>query len=319
MSTASTAVTGRPPSLPMRAMTRPGGPRFTLAHSITALAAVFLSYGSAVAGPPDAPVQTAPWQTLPTPTPLPPARTSGWAPVNGISMYFAVYGRGSPILLVHNGLGSADDWGDVVPLLSQHHTVVVADTRGFGRSTRSLQPYSYELLADDYVKLLDFLKFRRVFLAGTSDGGIIGLEIAIHHPERLTGLFVQGANTNGSGVQPVAALDSTAIRLALARSAADYQRLSRTPNDYKNFRAAVDAMPEPDISTDQLASIRVPVTVGRSDHEESIKPEHTRYIAGAIPGARLVVLHGVSHFAPLQDSRQYAEAIGAAERWAAGH
>jgi hypothetical protein len=75
------------------------------------------------------------WQTLPEPPPMPEAVESGMAPVNDIEMYYAVFGEGEPVLLIHGGLGNADVWGFQVPALAETHQVIVADSRGHGRRT----------------------------------------------------------------------------------------------------------------------------------------------------------------------------------------
>jgi pimeloyl-ACP methyl ester carboxylesterase len=125
------------------------------------------------------------WQTLPEPPAMPTPVKTGMAPVNDIQMYYAVYGEGQPVLLIHGGLGNADIWGFQVPAFAEKHKVIVADSRGHGRSTRSEKPFGYALMADDYLALLDFLEIEQAALVGWSDGGIIGLDIAIRHPERL--------------------------------------------------------------------------------------------------------------------------------------
>ena len=108
---------------------------------------------------------------------------SGYAPVNGIEMYYAVYGAGDPVLLIHGGLGHADIWASQVATMSKTHKVIVADSRGHGRSTRNADPYGYDLMASDYLALLDYLKIDKTALVGWSDGGIIGIDIA-HQPSR---------------------------------------------------------------------------------------------------------------------------------------
>src|SRR5262249_46312560 len=76
------------------------------------------------------------WQTLP-PTPPPvPGEHTGHAKVNGISLYYATIGQGPPVVLLHGGLANSDYWGKQVPVLAQHHTVILVDSRGHGRSTR---------------------------------------------------------------------------------------------------------------------------------------------------------------------------------------
>ncbi len=74
---------------------------------------------------------------------MPAATESGYAKINGIDMYYAVYGSGDPVLLIHGGLGHADIWASQVAELSKTHKVIVADSRGHGRTTRDAQPFGY--------------------------------------------------------------------------------------------------------------------------------------------------------------------------------
>ncbi len=96
-----------------------------------------------------------PWKILP-PTPhLPASERSGYAPINGIRMWYAEFGGGQPVLLLHGGLANSNYWGNLIPfLVERHFLVIVADSRGHGRSTRSAEPYSYDLMASDVVALL---------------------------------------------------------------------------------------------------------------------------------------------------------------------
>ncbi len=250
------------------------------------------------------------WQTLPTPPPLPNSTRSGYAPVNGIQMYYALYGKGDPILLIPIGMADAGMWSGEIAGLAKHHTVIVADSRGHGRSTRTEDAYSYDLMASDYLALLDYLKIKKVALVGASDGAIIGLDIAIHHPERLSKLFAQGANATTDGVFDNAA-DPTASNTASALWAADYRKLSKTPEQFELFHKAMKQMwdSQPDYTAEQLASIRVPTAIVICDHDEWIKPEHAKYLARSIRGAQTIVLRSVSHYAALQDPEAYGQAV----------
>ncbi len=134
------------------------------------------------------------WAELPAFPSMPVAKTSGMADVNDIRMYYAEYGEGEPILFIHGGLGNADVWGHQVADFAKDHLVIVADSRGHGRSTRSQQPFGYDLMTSDYVALLDYLKIDKVTLVGWSDGGIIGIDMAMKHPEKLTRVIAQAAN-----------------------------------------------------------------------------------------------------------------------------
>jgi pimeloyl-ACP methyl ester carboxylesterase len=241
---------------------------------------------------------------------MPPAGQSGYAPVNGIEMYYAVYGSGEPVLLIHGGLGHADLWASQVIALSKSHKVIVADSRGHGRSTRNDQPYGYDLMASDYLALLDYLKIDKVALVGWSDGGIIGIDIAMSHPERLTKLFAHAANVTVDGVDPSVMTNPT-FNAYIERLGKDYARMSKTPDQYEAFVTQISHMWEsqPAWTKEQLAAIRVPTAVVLGDHDEAITRAHTDYIAASIPGAKLVILKDVGHAAMLQDPDGYTQAV----------
>ena len=122
------------------------------------------------------------WETLPaTPAPIE-GETTGYADVNGIKLYYAVVGTGSPLVLLHGGLANSDYWGNQVQALAPHHQVILVDSRGHGRSTRANRPYGYDLMADDVVALLDKLNLAKADVVGWSDGGILGIDLALRHP-----------------------------------------------------------------------------------------------------------------------------------------
>jgi len=250
------------------------------------------------------------WLEIPEPPPMPVAAESGYAPVNGIQMYYAVYGSGPPVLLIHGGLGHADIWANQVDDLSKDHKVIVADSRGHGRSTRTNEPYGYDLMASDYLALLDHLKVDKVALVGWSDGGIIGLDIAMKRPERLTKLFAHAANATVEGLTPTVGTDPVFSRY-IERMGGEYRRLSKTPDQYDAFVEQIGRMWEsqPAWTTGQLAAIRVPTAIVLGDHDEAITRAHTEYLAKTIPAARLIILPQVSHFAMLQDPAGYTGAV----------
>jgi pimeloyl-ACP methyl ester carboxylesterase len=141
------------------------------------------------------------WRTLP-PTPAPvPGEHIGHAKVNGISLYYATIGHGSPVVLLHGGLANSDYWGNQIKALAPRHTVIVVDSRGHGRSTRDARPYGYDLMADDVVALLGTRHIAKADVVGWSDGAILGLDLAIRHPDRVGKVFAFAANTVTSGVQ----------------------------------------------------------------------------------------------------------------------
>lgn len=263
-----------------------------------------------LAAPPSSAGADERWQTLP-PTPAPVAgERTGHAEVNGIRLFYAEIGQGSPVVMLHGGLANSDYFGNQVGALAARHRVILMDSRGHGRSTRDDRPFGYDLMTDDVVALLDTLHIEKADIVGWSDGGIIGLDMAMRHPERVGRVFAFGANTQKSGLKD--GFDQTPVFAAfMARARQEYARLSPTPNEYDAFESQIGKMweSEPDWSDAQLRSIRSPVLVVDGDHDEGIKREHTEYMAATIPGAKLLILPDVSHFAFLQDPAMFNAAL----------
>jgi pimeloyl-ACP methyl ester carboxylesterase len=245
------------------------------------------------------------WLTLPATPSLPTPVESGYAPVNSIKIWYATFGQGMPVILLHGGLANADYWGELVPALASHYRVIVMDSRGHGRSSRDAQPYGYDLMASDVLALMDFLKINKAALVGWSDGAIIGLDIAIHHPERLSKLFAFAANSDPSGVKDVN--QSPVFTAFIARAKTEYEKLSPTPTEYDAFLAQIIKMWEtqPHWTADDLAGIKVPTWIVDADHDEAIKRDNTLFMADHIPDSGLLIEPQVSHFAFLQDSQQF--------------
>lgn len=252
------------------------------------------------------------WMSIPMPAPMPTPVATGMAPVNGIEMYYATYGAGDPVLLIHGGLGNADIWSAQVADLMKDHLVIVADSRGHGRSTRTAEPFGYDLMSSDYLALLDYLKIDKVDLVGWSDGGIIGLDIAMTHPERLDHVFAQAANITTDGVNPAVATDAV-FGSYIDWMSKDYARLSPTPDQFDAFVGQISEMwaSQPNWTDAQVAAITVPTEIVVGDHDEAILPAHSEKIAGLIPGAKLVILPDASHFAMLQAPGEYTAAVRA--------
>jgi pimeloyl-ACP methyl ester carboxylesterase len=245
------------------------------------------------------------WLTLPATPSLPRAAQSGYAPVNGVRIWYAIFGRGEPVLLLHGGLANSNYWGNQVRGLQAGYRVIVMDSRGHGRSTRNGEPYGYDLMASDVVGLMDFLKIPKAAIIGWSDGAILGLDIAMRHPERVSKLFAFAANSDPSGVADIA--QSPVFSTFIARAEKEYEQLSPTPGEYKAFLAQITRMWEtqPNWTAADLQRIAVPTWIVDSDHDEAIKRENTLFMAAQIPNAGLLLQPEVSHFSFLQDPGQF--------------
>jgi pimeloyl-ACP methyl ester carboxylesterase len=242
--------------------------------------------------------------------PLPVANDQGYVEHEGARIWFATYGSGPAVILLHGGLGHGGNWGYQVPaLVGSGYRVVLIDSRGHGRSTRDARPYSYELMASDVLSVMDALHLEKACLVGWSDGACTALVLASQTPSRVAGVFFFACNMDPSGVKPFEA--TAALDRCFARHTKDYAQLSATPENFKDFVEDVGLMQrtQPDYSPEDLARISVPVAIVQSEHDEFIKREHAEHLARSISDANLIVLEGVSHFAPLQRPEQFNAAI----------
>jgi pimeloyl-ACP methyl ester carboxylesterase len=242
--------------------------------------------------------------------PPPVANDQGYVENNGARIWYAAYGSGDPVILLHGGLGHSGNWGYQVPaLLGSGRRVILVDSRGHGRSTRDERPYTYQLMASDVLAVMDTLQLEKAALVGWSDGACIALVLASQAPERVSGVFFFACNMDPSGTKEVE--PSPLLDRCFARHVKDYAALSATPDNFNEFLGAVGLMmkTEPNYTAQDLAQIRVPVLIVQSEHDEFIKPEHAAYLARSIPGAELIILPGVSHFAPLQRPELFNEAV----------
>ncbi|HSK87130.1 MAG TPA: alpha/beta hydrolase [Anaerolineales bacterium] len=229
---------------------------------------------------------------------------------DGARIWYATYGSGRPVILLHGGLGHSGNWGYQVPaLIGSGYRAVVIDSRGHGRSTRDAQPYTYERMSSDVLAVMDALDLEKASLVGWSDGACTALVLADKAPERVAGVFFFACNMDPNGTKEFEF--TPIIGRCLSRHKQDYRELSDTPDQFDEFSEAVGLMQrtQPNYSADDLAQIRVPVAIVHSEHDEFIKREHAEYLARSIPNAEFIYLPSVSHFAPLQRPGQFNAAI----------
>ncbi len=276
--------------------------RFTLSLSLALLMLLGLAPGS---------VSTRAQEATPAATPGASGETVS---LNGADIYYEVLGTGDPVVLVHGGGGSGRSFVNQIPaLVAAGYQLIVIDSRGHGHSSHGPDPLSYELMASDVLGVMDHLGIEKADLVGWSDGGIIGLELAINHPERLNKVVAYGANYNPEGISeglseatPTPEFEAF-IGPFFAQMVADYEQTSPTPGGFEDLFAEVGALSQvaPNFSEDQLRSITVPFLILDGAEEEAIKPEHTRRLAELIPGAELILMPGVGHFAPVQQPEEF--------------
>jgi pimeloyl-ACP methyl ester carboxylesterase len=211
--------------------------------------------------------------------------------VDDVSIYYKTFGSGSPVLVLHGGLGSLMDMRHQIESLARKRLVIAPDSRGQGRSTDSAAPLSYAEMAEDMRALLDRLGIGRADVVGWSDGGIIGLELALRYAARVGRLVVIGANFDPSGLvnlPPPEAPVPPAPRL--------YRWTAPDPAHWPVLYRKVTEMwrTEPRYTLQELGTIRSPTLVMAGEFDV-IRRDHTDALAAAIPGAQEYIIPGASH------------------------
>jgi pimeloyl-ACP methyl ester carboxylesterase len=251
------------------------------------------------------------WQSLELPPPMPKPDTKGFVEVDGAKIYYATFGTGTPVILLHGGMGNSDHWSHQVPALADKLQVVVIDSRGQGRSTRTKAAPSYDMMANDVLAVMDHLKLDKAAFVGWSDGGEIALKLGIHHPDRVTKLFVFGANYDAKGSKPRAGKLPATFSIYSAKCRADYRRLSKTPKQYDDHVRWLSPLWRNPMgfSQDQLRSITAPTIVADGEHDEIIVLAQVEEMARLIPNATLEVFEGTSHFTLWQDPTSFNKVL----------
>ncbi|HOD15125.1 MAG TPA: alpha/beta hydrolase [Spirochaetota bacterium] len=232
------------------------------------------------------------------------AGTGDRAEVNGIRLYYEKHGSGEPLLLMHGGSAFIESFYGQIPALAREYRIIAPDSRGHGRSTDGDGPLSYALMASDMLALVEKLKLGSVNIVGWSDGGIIGLDLAINHPSKVKKLVMIGSNfrTDGMSAESIAKLKTLAPDDPFLDDARRfYRRIAPDPDKWPVLIGKVKAMwlTQPDYTAADLAKVRAKTLVILGENDD-IRREHGQEMARLIPGARLVIIPGTSHMAPME-------------------
>lgn len=222
---------------------------------------------------------------------------------NGIRTYYELRGTGTPLLLIHGGAGNGMQFEKQVTEFEKSHRLIIPDCCNQGRTTCRAGALTYHAMAEDMIALLDHLKIRRVDIMGWSDGGNIGLDLAMHHPDRVNHLVTFGANFSPAGLQDADRIwAATATPESLGSGMREgWMKLSPEPERFDEAMNGVLKMWRtlPDWTVSDLGRIRAKVMVCAGEHDV-IRLEHTGALSRAIPGAQMWIVPGASHSAMLE-------------------
>jgi pimeloyl-ACP methyl ester carboxylesterase len=242
------------------------------------------------------------------------AKTQGeYLQLGDISMYIEQHGKGEPIIFLHGGMGSANSWADQVEFFSKNYRVITPESRGQARTTDSSAALTYHLMAEDTLRLMDKLKITSAYIVGWSDGGNIGIDMAVHHPDRVKKLVAYGANINPAGLQHhlLEYLRTVSPQKMQRDNGSEYLALSATPEHLPIIAQKIRVMwlAEPKFTAADLAKITSPTLIMDGQQEELIRPDHAKEIAAAIPKAKLVMLPNVGHYATFKTPKLWNDTV----------
>jgi pimeloyl-ACP methyl ester carboxylesterase len=229
--------------------------------------------------------------------------TQGYAPVNGLKMYYEVHGTGRPLVLLHGGLMTIESFGDLWPKLTTDRQIIATELQGHGRTADIDRDIDLRYLAGDVAALLDHLGIGQADVLGFSLGGGVALQLALDHPDRVGRVILASVSYASDGFHAEIsdpAQHATSTRMPTAEDFLQmreaYARLAPDPGHFEAFAAktsqAVGSLKG--WTAAELGRIGAPTLLVFGDHD-FIRLEHAVEMHALIPGAQLAVLPGATH------------------------
>jgi pimeloyl-ACP methyl ester carboxylesterase len=236
--------------------------------------------------------------------------------VGDISMYYEIYGKGEPLILLHGGYGSSEMMGGMIEAFAKKYQVIAVDSRSQGRTTDSDEKVlTYAQMALDVNGFMDKLQIKKAKFVGWSDGGDIALELALIHPEKINKAVILGANFTGEVSGVFIGIDTTwrmnpkhplfaKTKKELAKYFSTYERLApdKSRITYARKKVTDNAYNNPKITLAQLNSIQVPFLVMAGDHD-MFTIEHTIALYKNLPQASLYIVPDATHISPWEEPK----------------
>jgi pimeloyl-ACP methyl ester carboxylesterase len=237
--------------------------------------------------------------------------TTGYAPVNGLKVYYEVQGRGEPVVLLHGAFMTiTNNWNGWIEELAKTRKVIAIEMQGHGRTADIARDMTSENLADDVAALLDHLKIPRADLIGYSMGGTVAMQCAVRHPDKVRKVVVISSTFRRDGVTKES-LDALSNLSAEVFSGSplevEYKKLSPTPDDFPKFvkRMLATMAKEHDLDADKLKDSPAPMFFIFGD-ADGIRLDHVatmfRLKGGEVHGdlrprsaSRLAILPNTTH------------------------
>ncbi len=189
---------------------------------------------------------------------------SGYAPVNGIRVYYEVYGEGRPLVLIHGAFYTIDmNWGQLIPELSKTRKVIAIEMQGHGHTPYSDRELSMTALANDVEKVMDYLKIDSADVAGYSMGGSVAYQFAVLSPKRLRKLVIISSTYKTSGWLPIVTAGFKGVKPELFDTSHIKNAYDAVAPDKKKLRKFLEQM---------FVFARTPFNVGDSNISKIAAP-----------------------------------------------
>jgi pimeloyl-ACP methyl ester carboxylesterase len=239
------------------------------------------------------------------------SQQKGYAPVNGLKMYYEIHGTGKPLLLLHGAFNTIDmAFGMLIPELSKTRQVIAVEMQGHGRTADIDRPFSFEAFADDVAALLKFLKIDSADIMGYSMGGVTAWQVAIRHPEMVRKLIITSGVYKYEGWTPQTRSILTTLTpemFAATPIKTEYDKLAPDPGHWTQFITKMKKFVTTpfDFGADKIKSIKSPTLIITADGD-GVMPEHAvemfrlrggGYMIdfGPAPKTQLAIFPGSSH------------------------
>jgi pimeloyl-ACP methyl ester carboxylesterase len=249
-------------------------------------------------------------------TPTMTASKTAYAPVNGLNLYYEIYGAGEPLVLLHGGAGAIEIFSSILPDLSRNHQVIAVDLQAHGRTADIARPLSYEAMADDIADLIRCLGIEKADVMGYSLGGEVALRVAIQHPKAVRKLVLVSVAYKRSGWYPE-------ILAAEARTGPEvfeqmkqtpmyqlYQRTAPRPSDWPVLLGKLNRLLTQDYDwSSEVTKMQTPTLLVFGD-ADAVRPAHTveffellgggkrdgGWDGSGMSNVRLAIIPGITHY-----------------------
>lgn len=220
------------------------------------------------------------------------APKTGYAPVNGLKLYYEIHGNGEPLVLLHGGLGATSMFGDNLRALAKVRKVIAVDLQGHGRTADIDRELSVELMADDIAALLKHLNIEKADIMGYSMGGGVALQTAIRHPEVVNKLIVASAPFKRNGFYPEILVQQAQVGPEAAEMMKQtpmyklYASIAPKPEDWKRLLTKIgEAMKKDYDWSESIKTIKAPTLVIAAD-ADIFPPAHAVELYGLLGGGQ---------------------------------